>query len=160
MSTSDTAILNADPPVVLDAGYVERFQVLAAAAMTRFPDVADRLLQEIERATVLPSAEMPANVVNIGSDVTFRDEDSGREQSVILVLPSEADIAERRVSVMTPIGAALIGLAEGASIDWDTRTGETRRLKVTRVSSGAREIKASLARTGFGFSETRETPAE
>jgi regulator of nucleoside diphosphate kinase len=50
------------------------------------------------------------------------------------VFPSDADIAERRVSVLTPIGAALIGLARGASISWETRTGQRRELTVIAVS--------------------------
>ena len=124
---------SADPPVVLDATFVGSLHSLALAAMARSPDVADRLLTELERATVLPSSDVPPTVVNIGSEVTFRDEATGREQTVILVLPTEADISERRVSVVTPIGAALIGLAEGASIGWETRDGESRRLTIVRV---------------------------
>lgn len=122
-----------DPPVILDAAYIERLQGLAAAAMNRAPEVADRLMNEIERATVLPSEDVPGNVVNIGSEVTFREGENGREQTVTLVLPEHADIAQRRVSVVTPIGAALIGLVEGASISWENRDGETRQLTVTKV---------------------------
>lgn len=123
-----------EPVVILDEAYVDRLQGLAAAVAERVPDVADRLLHEIDRATVLPSADVPPDVVNIGSEVTFRDEAADREQTVVLVLPADADIAERRVSVVTPIGAALIGLAEGALIDWETRDGEERQLTVLKVA--------------------------
>src|SRR5690606_40151451 len=92
-------------------------------------------IYEIDRADIRPSGKVPPKVVNIGSLVTFRDEASGKEQTVTLVLPQEADIAQQRVSVLTPIGAALIGLAEGASITWETRNGETRRLKITKVQA-------------------------
>jgi regulator of nucleoside diphosphate kinase len=77
---------------------------------------------------------MPADVVNIGSEVSFRDEASGRVQRVTIVLPPDADIDRQRVSVLTPIGAALIGLARGASIGWETREGEERRLTVLEVA--------------------------
>ena len=90
-------------------------------------------MQEVARATVLPSAEMPGDVINIGSQVRFRDEVTGREQTVSIVLPPEADIAAGRVSVLTPIGAALIGLRTGAKIGWETRDGEERRLTVLEV---------------------------
>jgi regulator of nucleoside diphosphate kinase len=90
-------------------------------------------MQEVARATVLPSGEMPADVVNIGSEVTYRDETTGRTQTVTIVLPPEADIARHRVSVLTPIGAALIGLSTGAAIGWETRDGEERRLTVLEV---------------------------
>ncbi len=128
-----TQTISRDPPVIIDARYVERLRGLASAAMNRTPEVGDRLLQEIERAKVLPSAKMPPNVVNLGSEVTFRDNMSGRVQTVILVMPKDANIAERRVSVLTPVGAALIGLAEGASIDWVTRDGASRELTVLKV---------------------------
>jgi regulator of nucleoside diphosphate kinase len=130
-----TQTISRDPPIVIDAGYIERLRGLASAAMDRSPEVGDRLLQEIERAKVLPSAKMPPNVVNLGSQVTFRDNTAGREQTVILVMPKDANIAERRVSVLTPIGAALIGLSEGATIDWETRDGKSRELTVLRVAA-------------------------
>jgi regulator of nucleoside diphosphate kinase len=123
-----------EPPIVLDAAYSERLEQLAATAM-RGPaaELGDRLMQEVARATVLPSGEMPPDVVNIGSEVTFRDDVTGRTQTVTVVLPRDADIARHRVSVLTPIGAALIGLATGASIGWETREGEERRLTVLAV---------------------------
>lgn len=125
--------LRKEPPVLLDAAYAERLHGLASALMQRAPDVAERLLHEIERADVLASTELPADVVNIGSEVTFRDEATGRTQTVTLVFPPEADIAAGRVSVLTPIGAALIGLSTGASISWETRTGEERVLTIRQV---------------------------
>ena len=123
-----------DPPVMLDATHVERLQSMAMAIMERAPEVAERLLQEIERSQVVPAADLPQEVVTIGSRVTFVDESTGRQQTVTVVFPPDADIAERRVSVLTPIGAALIGIAPGASISWETRTGETRELTVIDVS--------------------------
>jgi regulator of nucleoside diphosphate kinase len=131
---SHVATNTPEPPIVLDAAYSERLEALAATAM-RGPaaELGDRLMREVARATVLPSAEMPADVVNIGSEVRFRDEVTGREQTVIVVLPADADIAKGKVSVLTPIGAALIGLKAGASIGWETREGEERRLAVLAV---------------------------
>ena len=123
-----------DPPVMLDAAHVERLQGMAMAILERAPEVAERLLQEIERSQVAPAADLPQDVVTIGSRVTFIDESTGRQQTVTVVFPPDADIAERRVSVLTPIGAALIGLAPGASISWETRTGKTRELTVIDVS--------------------------
>jgi regulator of nucleoside diphosphate kinase len=123
-----------DPPIVIDAAYSEQLERLAAGVMrSAAAELGDRLMHELARATVLPSAEMPSDVVNIGSEVSFRDEVTGRVQTLTLVLPPDADIARRRVSVLTPVGAALIGLAAGASIGWETREGEPRRLTVLEV---------------------------
>jgi regulator of nucleoside diphosphate kinase len=135
MATTDTIHHSIqDPPVVLDQAYVDRLQGLAAAARRNAPDVAERLQDEIDRAAVVASDDLPRDVVTFGSRVAFRDDASGKVQTVVLVLPQDADIARRRVSVLTPIGAALIGLATGASITWTTRDGETRQLTVLEVS--------------------------
>jgi regulator of nucleoside diphosphate kinase len=69
----------------------------------------------------------------MGCEVAFRDETTGKVQTVTLVYPGEADIAQGKVSVLTPIGTALIGLAAGQSITWETRTGGVRRLTVLKV---------------------------
>lgn len=125
------------PPVVIDETLVERLESLASAAMARAPDLADRLLDELSRARLVPAAKLPANVVTLGNRVTWRDETTGEERTASLVLPEEADIDRGRVSVLTPIGVALIGLSEGARFHWETRDGETRPLTVTRVEPAA-----------------------
>jgi regulator of nucleoside diphosphate kinase len=122
-----------EPTMMLDAAYVAQLEALAVAATDRAPDVADRLQDDLERAIVLPSLEMPSGVVNIGSEVVCRDEASGREQTLVLVLPIAADISAGRVSVVTPMGAALIGLSEGSCVTWATRDGAARRLRIVRV---------------------------
>lgn len=121
------------PPVTIASDTLDRLERLAEAAMARNPELADRLLAELARARVLPPARMPADVAGIGSTVTFRDETTGREQTVVLVWPEDADIAAARASVLTPIGVALIGLRAGARFTWDTRAGETRELTVLSV---------------------------
>ena len=86
--------------------------------------------------------------------MTYRDETTGREQTVTLVFPGEADIALGRVSVLTPIGVALLGLAEGASSSWDTLQGETRRLTVVRVAPASRPESGAAALSGDPVDET------
>jgi len=127
------------PRVTIDRAYLDRLEALANSAQRRAPELSDRLLEELDRARIVDSAKMPPNVVTIGNSVTYRDETTGREQTVVLVLPGEADIAQGRVLVLTPIGVALLGLPEGASFTWDTRQGETRRLTVKRVAPVAAE---------------------
>lgn len=143
-----TGGVGAEPGVMLDRTYVDRLESLVYGAQRKSSIMADRLLDELMRATIVDPAGMPPNVVSIGNAVTYRDEATGREQTVSLVFPGEADIALGRVSVLTPIGVALLGLTEGASFWWDTRSGETRRLTVTRVSlSSRRTASAQLVRT-------------
>jgi regulator of nucleoside diphosphate kinase len=71
----------------------------------------------------------------MGSLVTYRDLASDRTRTIALVFPQEADMARNRVSVLTPIGAALIGLAVGQSIDWPTPEGRSGTLTVIGVSN-------------------------
>jgi regulator of nucleoside diphosphate kinase len=82
---------------------------------------------------VLAKGRYPAHVVCMNTEVTFRDDTTGKVQTVTLVYPESADIAARKVSVLTPVGVALIGLPEGKSITWETPGGELRQLTVLAV---------------------------
>ncbi|MEO9777979.1 MAG: nucleoside diphosphate kinase regulator [Sedimentitalea sp.] len=121
------------PKIVINADDLVHLEALAEGAMQRNPTLADRLLEEIGRARIVTPAKMPANVVSIGNTVTYRDESTGLEKTVTLVFPEEADITHQRVSILTPIGVALLGLAEGAVFHWDTRANQRRMLTVIRV---------------------------
>ena len=122
------------PPIVVDNAHYGRLHDLASAAIERAPDVATLLLDELERAEACSSDEMPPTVVNIGSEVTFRYNDNGQSRTVRLVFPNDADISKGWVSVLTPIGATLLGLAEGDQMEWTTRYGEARSLTILTVN--------------------------
>lgn len=121
------------PDVVISQADLEHLEALAEGAMQRNPALADRLFDELGHARVVPASDMPADVVAIGSTVTYRDETTGRERKVTLVYPEDADIAGGRISVMTPLGVALLGLAADAAFYWDTRDDQRRTLTVIRV---------------------------
>ena len=123
------------PPIVIGDLDHQKLTRLASAAPESMADVADELLGELDRARVRPQAGLPAGVVRMGSQVNFRS-GQGPEKSVRLVWPGEADIAQGRVSILTPIGAALIGLAQGQSIGWEDRSGRSHELTVLTVSQG------------------------
>ncbi|MDF1856610.1 nucleoside diphosphate kinase regulator [Pseudooceanicola sp.] len=122
-----------NPRIVINADDLPHLEGLADGMMKRQPALADRLFDEIGRARIAAPSKMPKNVVSMGSTVTYRDETTGQEKSVTLVYPEEADISQLRVSVMTPIGVSLLGLAEGASFHWDTRENQRRMLTIIRV---------------------------
>lgn len=121
------------PTIVLNEEDHERLTGLATAALTHTPDVAEELLTELERAKVVPPKRLPATAVRMGSTVTFKANSS--ERTVTLVYPGDADIAAGRISIMTPIGAALIGLSEGQSINWTARDGRTNELEIISVQN-------------------------
>lgn len=107
-----------------------RLTALAVAASSRLPEMADELLFEMEIARIAPEGRMPSTVVRMGSTVRYRD-GAGALKQVTLVYPEHADISEGRISVLTPLGTALIGLAQGRSVSWTSRDG--RRLSVEIV---------------------------
>ncbi|NUB02039.1 nucleoside diphosphate kinase regulator [Azospirillum melinis] len=121
------------PPIVLTATDHDRLSALVEAVSERLPDVYAYLTVELERAAVIDAGELVTTVVTMGARVAFRDEVTGQERTVTLVYPGDADLAAGRVSVLTPIGAALIGVAEGQSITWYTREGEAKTLTVLAV---------------------------
>lgn len=120
------------PALVLSRLDHDRLSGLASAALDRMPEVADDLLRELERARLVAPERIPASAVQMGSTVTY--EAGGSIRTVTLVYPGDADIAAGRVSVMTPVGAALIGLSEGQSIGWTARDGRRHELTVTAVA--------------------------
>jgi regulator of nucleoside diphosphate kinase len=119
-----------------------RLTGLASGALERIPEVAEELLAEMDRAKVVATAKLPADVVRMGSFVTF-DSDSAQHRRVQLVYPGEADIEQGRISVLTPIGAALIGLTAGQSIAWTARDGKRHVLTVTAVEQAEPVLAAS-----------------
>lgn len=109
-----------------------RLTDLANGIMDRQPDIADELLAELERATVVDAGKVPPASVQMGATVEYRSDD-GQRRRVTLVYPGEADIAQGRVSVLTPIGTALLGVSVGQSIGWTANDGRQHRLTVEAV---------------------------
>ena len=122
------------PQITVSNADYERLTDLATASLERLPDVARELLSEMDRARVVEAGELPANVVRMGSTVTFESDD-GHTRTMKLVYPADESLDQHRISVMTPIGAALIGLAEGQSISWTARDGRRHELTVRKVAT-------------------------
>jgi regulator of nucleoside diphosphate kinase len=118
--------------IVSNAEY-ERLTDLASASMERLPEVAQELLDELERAKIVDGKDVPKDVVRMGSTVTFKSDD-GHTRTLKLVYPADESLDEHRISVMTPVGVALIGLGTGQSISWTARDGKHHRLTVTKVA--------------------------
>ena len=121
------------PPIQIRASEAERISNLALGAEARMPEVADLLLTEIERAKVVPDDRLPDDVVAMKSVVRFADEASGVERTLQVVYPPEADIEAGRVSILSLVGAGLLGLRTGQSINWPDRSGNNRLLRIIEV---------------------------
>ncbi len=113
-------------------------------------EAAARLGGELDRASIVPSARVPVDVVTMNSRIVFEDV-TGARREVLLVYPPAADGSRDRISVLSPVGTALLGLAVGESIDWPIAEGAMRRLRIVAVlyqpESIERAVAASQLRT-------------
>ena len=121
------------PPLHMLAAESDMVASLALQAEHRFPVIASMLLEEIERAELHEPETLPDAAVTLNSEVDFVDERTSQLRTVSLVLPGEANIALGRISILTPMGAALYGLTAGQSIDWPDLDGIERRIRIAAV---------------------------
>ena len=92
----------------------------------------EKLEEELDRAIVVSSKDVPGDVVTMNAQVRVRDLDSGVEKVFRLVFPADADYEQGKVSILAPIGTALIGYRAGDTVEWKVPAG-VRRLKITAV---------------------------
>jgi regulator of nucleoside diphosphate kinase len=109
-------------------------ELVARNVTTRDAEAAEQLEDEIERARIVRDEDAPGDLVTMNARVEFVDARSGRSRVVQLVFPSDADAAAGRVSVLAPIGAALLGLSVGQSIEWPLPNGTTAQVKIVGVT--------------------------
>lgn len=118
----------ADSLVILDADYQRLLQLIEQ----NDTPAADLLDAEISRADIIKDKNFPSDAVTMESVVTFIDLDSNEEKTISLVYPADANVDEMKISILSPVGSALIGLRIGGKIDWPVQ-GKVRRLKVVTV---------------------------
>lgn len=87
---------------------------------------------ELARAMVVDPTHVPADVVTMNSKVILQDIDSGEELRYTLVFPKDADIDSGAISVLAPVGTAILGYREGDIVEWNVPSG-TRHLKITKL---------------------------
>lgn len=109
----------------------ERLEGLISSAPSS-PNI-EGLQDELDRANIVRSEEVPADVVTMNSKVSFKDVATGKESEMVLVYPKNADVEHGRISILAPVGSALIGLKVGDEIEWPMPSGKTRILKITGV---------------------------
>ena len=123
------------PPIVIGTDEARRLGTLANSSMAVFPRVAHFLARETERANVVAERLRPARHSPHGFTGALCDDKTGDIRDVVLVYPHEADISLKRISVLTPVGAALIGLSVGQTIEFQTPDHQKRSLTVLGISS-------------------------
>lgn len=117
------------PDIVVTSQDLQRLQALIRSSGS---DAVERLDEELARARVVAPREVPFDVVTMNSDVVYEDAASGAQRSVRLVYPDAVDATRGWISILSPLGAALLGLRVGQEVDWRLPQG-TRRVRVVDV---------------------------
>jgi regulator of nucleoside diphosphate kinase len=123
------------PPIAMTRGDLEKLSRLADAASGPFAQTGEFLAREIDRAEVIEPFDQRPGLVRMESQVTFRDDVTGQVRTATLVYPDDADLSQGKISVLTPVGAALIGLSVNQSIVWEVPSGGRRSLTVIAVNA-------------------------
>ena len=121
------------PDITITQTDANRLMLLAKKNESTISSVVEVLYAELDRARVVPDEDISSDVIRMGSYARFSG-NSGPSRQITLVYPGKADIALDRLSILTPIGVALIGLSKGQSMDWQTRDGRIQRLVVEAVT--------------------------
>ncbi|MGN2246963.1 nucleoside diphosphate kinase regulator [Frateuria sp. GZRR35] len=120
------------PAIVLSRLDVERIENLLDRLPAAEAQQHASLRAELERAEVREPGDMPADVVTMNSTVTFSEEGTGERITMSLVYPAAAG-KPGTVSILAPVGSALLGLAQGQEIDWPMPGGRARHLRVMQI---------------------------
>lgn len=134
-------------PAKIDARFTSTSPALRITAedMERLRPVVERYLEgsrasaaeqlelELDRAVVVPQREIPPDVVTMRSRILFEDVETGRRREATLVYPDEADMEQSRVSILAPVGLALLGLRVGDTIEWPLPQARRARLRIMEV---------------------------
>jgi regulator of nucleoside diphosphate kinase len=123
--------MTSPPPIIVASE--DRPRLLDLVAIGDRAGVAEQLEVELERARVVPLAEVPADVVVMNSELECEVVDTHQRRRLHLVYPRDADSSAGRVSVLAPLGCALLGLRVGQEIDWEM-PGGARRIRVLSVA--------------------------
>jgi regulator of nucleoside diphosphate kinase len=132
-----------EPPIMVTEADLARLMRVIANASARDASAAEALEGELDRAQVVPSESVPREAVTMNSSITFQDDETGKRRSITLVYPHDADPRHGRISVLAPIGSALLGLSIGQTIEWPLPNGNKKVLRVVGIDyqpEAAREL--------------------
>lgn len=136
MTTPSTIIANANPVILLKndfeilKGYVKNLQGMQVNEKENFR----KLYDEITKAQIVKEEDFPVDVVRLDSKVVIKDMQTKRDMAITVVLPQNADIKQKKVSVLAPLGTALIGFRKGQKVSWEVPSGR-KDFKILEVDN-------------------------
>lgn len=117
---------------VNDMNRLEELLGVASTVNVRDNKHLEELAKELEKADVVESTEIPANVITMNSMVLLKDLETAEDRTFTLVFPRQANIDQNKVSILAPVGTAMIGCRIGHVIAWNAPAGE-RRMRVEKI---------------------------
>lgn len=122
------------PKIMISSLDAERLEMLLESlSHNAFPG-RDDLEAELARAEVVDPKEIPPTVVTMNSTVRFRVESSAEEFCLTLVYPKDVDTSGEKISILAPVGSALLGLSQGDEIEWPKPGGGVLRVRIVEVT--------------------------
>ena len=123
------------PDIIVSAQDAERLETIVDLLPASALESKNALLDELARANIVDAKQMPAKVVTMNSTVRFEITSPKEEFCMTLVYPSEISNGSNQISILTPIGTALLGLSEGSQIEWPRRDGQMIKVRILEVVS-------------------------
>lgn len=121
------------PPIIISTLDAARLEKILDWLSGDFSPNCEDLQTELDRAQIVKPEEIPPDVVTMNSTVLFRIEPSDKEFSLTLVYPNENDFNAAKISVLAPVGSALLGLREGDKISWPKPGGGLLHVRVLKI---------------------------
>lgn len=126
--------MNEKPEIIISSLDAERLEkLLESLPKNSFPGMED-LEAELNRAKVIEPKDIPPNVVTMNSTVRFMTESSNEAFCMTLVYPKDKDVAGDKISILAPVGSALLGLSQGDEIEWPKPGGGVLRVRIKEVT--------------------------
>lgn len=123
----------AQPNIVITQRDYERLEMLLDSLSAQNSLHGVGLIDELQRADLVPSQEIPATVITMNSRATFTVLSSGKQLTYTLVYPQDMDASGDKISILAPVGSALLGLSVGQEIEWSLGAGKTTRIRVDSI---------------------------
>lgn len=121
------------PEITISSLDLERlYTLIESLPKNSFPNI-DELEAELGRANVVSPAEVPPTIVTMNSTVKFSVESTQNEFELTLVYPKDVDASGKTISVLAPVGSALLGLSQGDEIEWPKPGGGLLKVKITGI---------------------------
>ena len=126
--------MSSRPEIIISATDADRLdKLLASLPRGQFPGRA-ALEAELARATIVEPKDVPPTVVTMNSTVKFSADSSGDDFELTLVYPKDVDSSGKTISILAPVGSALLGLSQGDSIEWPRPGGGVMKVRVQEVT--------------------------